>query len=158
MPGGYSFDRFHDDLALRIKALPEFRSKLADSQLNLDHPVWVEDNDFDLSRHLQRIALPSPGGRRELAEVCGHLVSAQLDRSKPMWEMWVIEGIAETDAHGEATDFARGAGSAPGTGGASPSHHVGCSNAVVTGAAPRLSCGQTISGTRKCATANSKSH
>jgi diacylglycerol O-acyltransferase len=99
MPGGYTFDRFHDDLALRIKALPEFRAKLADSQLNLDHPVWVEDNDFDLSFHLQRIALPSPGGRRDLADVCGHLVSAKLDRSKPMWEMWVIEGITETDAH-----------------------------------------------------------
>jgi diacylglycerol O-acyltransferase / wax synthase len=99
IPGGYSFDRFHDELALRIKALPEFRSKLADSQLNLDHPVWVEDKDFDLSFHLQRIGLPSPGGRRELAEVCGHIAEAPLDRSKPMWEMWVIEGVGDTDAH-----------------------------------------------------------
>jgi diacylglycerol O-acyltransferase / wax synthase len=99
IPGGYSFDRFHDELALRIKALPEFRSKLADSQLNLDHPVWVEDKDFDLSFHLQRIGLPSPGGRSELAEVCGHIAAAPLDRSKPMWEMWVIEGVADTDAH-----------------------------------------------------------
>lgn len=99
IPGGYTFDRFHDDLALRIKAMPEFRAKLADSQLNLDHPVWVEDQDFDLSRHLQRIDLPSPGGRRELAEVCGHIAAAQLDRSKPVWEMWVIEGVADTDAH-----------------------------------------------------------
>lgn len=99
IPGGYSFDQIRDGLALRIKALPEFRSKLADSQLNLDHPVWVEDNDFDLSFHLQRIALPAPGGRRELAQICGRLVSTQLDRSKPMWEMWVIEGIGDTDAH-----------------------------------------------------------
>jgi diacylglycerol O-acyltransferase / wax synthase len=99
MPGGYTFDRFHDDLALRIKALPEFRAKLADSQLNLDHPVWVEDKDFDLSRHLLRIDLPPPGGRRELAEVCGHIAAAQLDRSKPVWGMWVIEGVADTDAH-----------------------------------------------------------
>ena len=88
IPGGYSFDRFHDDLALRIKAMPEFRAKLADSQLNLDHPVWVEDKDFDLSRHLQRIGLPSPGGRSELAEVCAHIASVPLDRSKPVWEMW----------------------------------------------------------------------
>jgi diacylglycerol O-acyltransferase len=99
IPGGYSFDRFHDDLALRIKAMPEFRAKLADSQLNLDHPVWVEDKDFDLSRHLQRIGLPSPGGRTELAEVCGHIASVPLDRSKPVWEMWVIEGVADMDAH-----------------------------------------------------------
>src|SRR4029079_5727255 len=71
IPGGYCFERFRDDLTTRIKALPEFRAKLADSQLNLDHPVWIEDNDFDLSFHLQRIALPSPGGRKELAQICG---------------------------------------------------------------------------------------
>lgn len=96
IPGGYTFDRFHDDLASRIKALPEFRAKLADTQLNLDHPVWVEDKDFDLSGHLYRIGLPSPGGRRELAEVCGHIASVPLDRSKPLWEMWVVEGVADT--------------------------------------------------------------
>jgi diacylglycerol O-acyltransferase len=99
IPGGYSFDRLMDDLAMRVKALPEFRSKIADSQLNLDHPVWVEDKDFDLSRHVHRIALPSPGGRRELSDVCGHIASIPLDRSKPVWEMWVIEGVAGDDAH-----------------------------------------------------------
>jgi diacylglycerol O-acyltransferase / wax synthase len=99
IPGGYSFDRFQDNLAARIKAMPEFRAKLADSQLNLDHPVWVEDKDFDLSRHLHRIGLPSPGGRGELADVCGYIASVPLDRSKPVWEMWVIEGVADTDVH-----------------------------------------------------------
>ena len=98
IPGGYSFERFRDALAIRIKALPELRAKLADTQLNLDHPVWVEDNDFDLSWHLRRIGLPSPGGRAEMAEVCGHIATSRLDRSKPVWEMWVIEGIADTDA------------------------------------------------------------
>jgi diacylglycerol O-acyltransferase len=97
IPGGYSFDRFRDDLAMRIKALPEFRAKLADSQLNLDHPVWVEDNDFDLSRHLLRIALPSPGGRTEMADACGLIASARLDRTAPLWEMWVVEGVADAD-------------------------------------------------------------
>jgi diacylglycerol O-acyltransferase / wax synthase len=98
MPGGYSFDRFWNLLASRIRALPELRAKLADSQLNLDHPVWVDDKDFDLSRHLYRIGLPSPGGRSELAEICGHIASIPLDRSKPVWEMWVIEGVADSDA------------------------------------------------------------
>jgi diacylglycerol O-acyltransferase / wax synthase len=97
VPGGYSFDRLRDELAARIAAIPEFRAKLADSQLNLDYPVWVDDDAFDLDRHLQRIGLPSPGGRRELAEVCGHIASAPLDRSRPLWEMWVIEGVADTD-------------------------------------------------------------
>ena len=61
MPGGYTFDRLRDELAVRIKAMPEFREKLADSLLNLDHPVWVEDKDFDVDRHLHRIGVPAPG-------------------------------------------------------------------------------------------------
>ena len=99
MPGGYTFDRFRDELARRLAAIPQFRAKLADSQLNLDHPVWVEDDAFDLDRHLYRIGVPSPGGRTELADICGHIASAPLDRSRPLWEMWVIEGIANTDPH-----------------------------------------------------------
>jgi WS/DGAT/MGAT family acyltransferase len=98
MPGGYTFERFRDALALRIKAMPSFREKLADSLLNLDHPVWVEDTDFDVDRHLHRIGLPPPGGRNELSEICGHIASFPLDRSRPLWETWVIEGIAGTDA------------------------------------------------------------
>ena len=99
MPGGYTFDRLRDALALRIKAMPQFREKLADSRFNPDHPVWVDDKDFDVDRHLHRIGLPSPGGRRELAEICGHIASLSLDRSRPLWETWVIENIAGTDAH-----------------------------------------------------------
>ena len=97
MPDGYTFDRLRDDLATRIAAIPEFRAKLADSQLNLDYPVWVDDDGFDLDRHLLRIELPAPGGRRELAEICGHIASTPLDRDRPLWEMWVIDGIADTD-------------------------------------------------------------
>ena len=99
MPDGYTFDRLHDELALRIKALPQFREKLANTQLNLDHPVWVEDNHFQLANHLYRLALPSPGGRAELAELCGHIASLPLDRSKPLWEMWVIEPPADAHQH-----------------------------------------------------------
>jgi diacylglycerol O-acyltransferase / wax synthase len=98
MPGGYTFDRFRDELMLRIEAMPQFREKLADSQLNLDHPVWVEDSGFDVDRHLHRIGLPPPGGRTELAEICGHIASLPLQRDRPLWEMWVIEGAADPDA------------------------------------------------------------
>ena len=97
MPDGYTFDRLRDELATRIAAIPEFRAKLADSQLNLDYPVWVDDDEFDLDRHLLRIELPAPGGRRELAQICGHIASTPLDRDRPLWEMWVIDGIADTD-------------------------------------------------------------
>ncbi len=97
MPGGYAFDRLRDALSLRIKAMPEFREKLADNPLNLDHPVWVDDETFDINRHLHRIGLPPPGGRAELSEICGHIASLPLDRRRPLWEMWVIEGVAGTD-------------------------------------------------------------
>ena len=99
IPGGYSFDRLRDALSLRIKAMPSFREKLANSFLNLDHPVWVEDEDFDVDRHVHRIGLPAPGGRVEMGEICGHLASLPLDRRRPLWEMWFIEGVGGTDAH-----------------------------------------------------------
>lgn len=93
MPGGYTFDRFRDELSARVDAVPEFRLKLADHQLNFDHPVWADDDRFDLARHLHRVALPAPGGSRELAEMCGHIAGLALDRDRPLWEMWVIEGL-----------------------------------------------------------------
>ncbi len=94
MPGGYSYTRLHASLAKHVKAMPEFRMKLADTQLNLDHPVWVDDEDFSLQRHVHRAAVPAPGGRRELSEICGHIAGLALDRDRPLWEMWVIEGSA----------------------------------------------------------------
>lgn len=93
MPGGYRFDGFRDALSRRMDAVPEFRLKLADNQLNFDHPVWVDDDGFELARHLHRVALPSPGGHKELAEICAHLAALPLDRKHPLWEMWVIEGL-----------------------------------------------------------------
>lgn len=95
MPDGYTFDRLRDGLSRRLQALPEFREKLADSLLNLDHPVWVDDKNFDIDRHVHRIGLPAPGGRVELSEICGHIASLPLDRRRPLWEMWVLEGVAE---------------------------------------------------------------
>ena len=98
MSDGYSFAKFCAEVEKRVPAVPEFRCKLADNDFNLDHPVWVEDEDFELSRHLNRVALPAPGGRQELSEVCGHIASVPLDRSKPLWEMWVIEGLGGSAA------------------------------------------------------------
>jgi WS/DGAT/MGAT family acyltransferase len=98
MPGGYSFEHFREALAARVDAVPEFRLRLADSQLNFDHPVWVDDDGFDLTRHLYRVAVPSPGGQRELAEICGHVAGLALDRDRPLWEMWVVEGMRGGDA------------------------------------------------------------
>ena len=92
LPGGYSFERFRDNLAVRIKAVPELRAKLADSALNFDTPVWVEDRDFDLDRHVHVAKLSSHGDQYELSEVVGRLAATPLDRRMPLWDMWVIEG------------------------------------------------------------------
>ena len=98
IPGGYSFERLRDELSMRITAIPTFREKLSNTFLNLDHPVWVEDEEFDIDQHVHRIGLPAPGGRVELAEICGHLASLPLDRRRPLWEMWAIEGLDGSDA------------------------------------------------------------
>lgn len=97
MPGGYSFEAFRDTLLSRTRALPEFRAKLADSRLNLDTPVWVDDPDFDIDHHVHRIDVPAPGGRCELAEIAGHLAAKPLDRNRPLWDIWVIEGVSGVD-------------------------------------------------------------
>ena len=70
-----------------------FHRKLKQVPLGIDHPVWVNDDDFDIDRHVHRMALPSPGGERELADLCGHMAGIPLDRSRPLWEFVVIEGL-----------------------------------------------------------------
>lgn len=99
IPGGYRFESFRERLASRMQAMPALRARLANSQLNLDHPVWVEDTEVDVSLHVQRIGLPAPGGREELAEACGRIASTPLDRGLPLWEMAVIEGVGGSDPH-----------------------------------------------------------
>ena len=91
--GGYDFDEFRDELERRIAGVPMFHRKLKQVPLGIDHPVWVIDDDFDIDRHVHRMALPSPGGDRELADLCGHIAGIPLDRSRPLWEFFVIEGL-----------------------------------------------------------------
>jgi diacylglycerol O-acyltransferase len=93
IPGGYTYERFRDALSARLRAMPPLRERLSDSVLNLDFPVWVQDKDFDIDRHVHRIALPAPGGRAELDELCGYLAGLRLDHRRPLWAMWVIEGL-----------------------------------------------------------------
>ena len=95
MEEGYSFDALRTELRRRITAMPPFRRKLHDSLLNVDHPVWVEAEDFDIDHHLHRVGIPEPGGDRELAELCAHLASQPIDRSMPLWQMYIIEGLPD---------------------------------------------------------------
>jgi len=93
IPDGYAYDTFKDELERRIAGVPMFHRKLKQVPLGIDHPVWVNDDDFDIDRHVHRMALPSPGGDGELADLCGHIAGIPLDRSRPLWEFFVIEGL-----------------------------------------------------------------
>lgn len=98
MPDGYSFAEVQRGIDLRIRDVPDFTRKLRRVPLGLDHPVWVRDHQFDIERHVHRLALPSPGGYKELTQLAGHLAGLPLDRSRPLWEMWVIEGYRDEDS------------------------------------------------------------
>src|SRR5947208_10654039 len=93
VPGGYSFQKVKDTLASRMHLLPPFRRRLVTVPLSLHHPVWIEDPDFDLDDHLRRVGAPAPGGPREFGELISAVASHQLDRSRPLWELWVVEGL-----------------------------------------------------------------
>ncbi len=95
MPDGYEFERIRDHLRERIGSNPAFRRKVHNPFLNLDHPIWVDDEDFDIEHHVRRAFVPAPGGREQLAAVCGDLASHALDRSRPLWEMWILEGLED---------------------------------------------------------------
>lgn len=91
--GGYDYETFKAELERRITDVPMFHRKLKQVPLGIDHPVWVHDDDFDIDRHMHRMAVPAPGGERELADLCGHIAGIPLDRSRPLWEFFVIEGL-----------------------------------------------------------------
>jgi WS/DGAT/MGAT family acyltransferase len=95
VPGGYSYDKVRALVSERLVRAPVFRRRLVEVPFRLGHPYWVEDQDFDIDYHMRRAALPSPGGVDELAEFVGDVCSRQLDRSKPLWEMHIVEGLAD---------------------------------------------------------------
>lgn len=89
----FSFEYLREKVIERIRAVPHFRWRLHEVPLGLDLPYWVEDADFRYENHFKRIAVPSPGDREALSEVVAHLYSKHLDRNKPLWEFWFIEGL-----------------------------------------------------------------
>ncbi len=93
VPGGYDYADFKDELSRRVSDVPMFNRKLKFVPGRIDFPVWVLDEEFDIDRHVHRLAVPAPGGERELSEVIGHLAGIPLDRARPLWEMYVIEGL-----------------------------------------------------------------
>jgi WS/DGAT/MGAT family acyltransferase len=95
VPGGYSFGRVRQLINERIPLAPVFQRRLVEVPMRLGHPVWVDDPDFDIDNHLRRAALPSPGGMRELGDFAADVISRQLHRDRPLWEMWIVEGLED---------------------------------------------------------------
>jgi diacylglycerol O-acyltransferase / wax synthase len=90
---GLSFADVHDSLAARLDRLPLARKRVQELPFG-GRPAWVDDVDFDLSYHLRHAALPSPGEPDQLGALLSRLMSRPLDRSRPLWELYVIEGLA----------------------------------------------------------------
>jgi WS/DGAT/MGAT family acyltransferase len=79
----------------RLHLVPRYRQRLQSSAAGLANPVWIDDDDFDLGWHVRRAMLPAPGGDAALAQFVGQAMSRRLDRSRPLWELTVIEGVGD---------------------------------------------------------------
>jgi diacylglycerol O-acyltransferase len=91
--GGFDFDAFVGEVMARLDKLPSFRKRALMDPLHLNHPLWISDKELDPARHIFRVAVPGAGSMRDLERLVGQLVSVPLDRSVPLWELHVCEGL-----------------------------------------------------------------
>ena len=78
----------------KLPLIVRYRQRIRFVPAGLGHPVWVDDDAFDLAYHVRHSALPAPGGERELENLMGRLMSQELNRDRPLWQAWLIEGLA----------------------------------------------------------------
>jgi diacylglycerol O-acyltransferase / wax synthase len=90
-----AMDDFLDHIRGRLHLVPRYRQKLATPPLEAGRPVWVDDPSFNLEYHVRQTALPEPGDEHQLRLLAGRIFSQRLDRSKPLWETWVVEGLED---------------------------------------------------------------
>jgi WS/DGAT/MGAT family acyltransferase len=90
--GGLDVERIRGFVASRLHEIPRYRQRLARIPVER-HPVWVDDPSFDIHYHVRHVSLPRPGDERQLKRLVGLVMSQKLDHGKPLWEMWVIEGL-----------------------------------------------------------------
>jgi len=94
-PDGWSFEKWRNGFEDSLYLIPFFRWKYAPSPLGLNYPMWVDDPDFNLDYHIRRVACPAPGDHRALCEFMSSVYAYQLDRSRPLWMSWVVEGLED---------------------------------------------------------------
>ena len=93
-PGGkVTFNDTFKFIESKLDKIPIYRRKLFKPPMKLDHPFWIDDEDFDLKNHIKNIALPAPGDLEQLFKLAGQMHSQPLDLSRPPWEWWIIEGL-----------------------------------------------------------------
>lgn len=92
---GLEYDRFVALVSRRLALSPRYRQKVRRVPFNLAYPVWVDDPEFDVDYHVRRSALPRPGSAVQLRELVARLMSRRLDQSRPLWEMYLVEGLAD---------------------------------------------------------------
>jgi WS/DGAT/MGAT family acyltransferase len=90
--GGLDFDKILDNYEWCFDRVPRYRQRLVKIPV-FDHPIWVDDESFNVRYHVRQIALPQPADERVLKRVCGYLLELPLDIDKPPWEVWVVDGI-----------------------------------------------------------------
>lgn len=110
---GLEYGRLVELVHERIATVPRFRQRLLPVPGRLANPVWVDDTNFDIDFHVRRSALPRPGSLVQLRELAGRILSRQLDRSRPLWEVYLVEGLEDgrvavlTKTHHALVDGAR---------------------------------------------------
>ncbi len=92
---GLSYETLLANVEHRLPLIPRYRQKIREVSLGLARPVWVDDPDFDITYHIRRSALPSPGSDLQLHDLVARLGSRQLDKTRPLWEMYLVEGLAK---------------------------------------------------------------
>lgn len=90
--GGLDIDRIRSTIAARLGRVPRFRQRLSEVP-GEGHPIWIDDDRFNVAYHVRHSALPRPGDEEMLKALVGRIMSQQLDRGKPLWEMWFVEGV-----------------------------------------------------------------
>ncbi len=93
--GGFDYRRLVSLVADRLAFVPRYRQRLRTLPGGLARPVWVDDEDFDLTYHVRQSALPRPGSMEQLQELVARIITRPLDRSRPLWEMYLIEGLED---------------------------------------------------------------
>jgi WS/DGAT/MGAT family acyltransferase len=88
-----SYDDLLDHVRGRAFAVPRFRQKLAYPPAQTGRPFWIDDSNFNLEYHVRHSALPAPGSEEQLRRMAARVFSQQLDRSKPLWELWLVQGL-----------------------------------------------------------------